>query len=63
MKPTIPNIIFKSALWLKQNRMEDEANYLIQYYTLNEDQRNLFASVNDKSIYGTFEGKGEGKHG
>ena len=63
MKPIIPNIIFKSALWLRQNDMDYEAKYLVQHYTLNDDQKIILGMINQKPIYGTYEGKGEGKHG
>jgi hypothetical protein len=63
MNPIIPNIIFKSALWLRQNDMDLEAKYIVQYYTLNDDQKIIFDMINQKPTYGTYEGKGEGKHG
>ena len=63
MKPIIPNIIFKSALWLRQNDMDYEAKYLVQHYTLNDDQKIIFDMINQPAIYGTYEGKMEGNHG
>ena len=63
MKPLIPNIIFKSLLWLKQNDMEYEAKYLVQHYTLTDRQQQIFDMINDKAVYGVVEGKMEGSHG
>jgi hypothetical protein len=63
MKPIIPNIIFKSALWLRQNDMDYEAKYLVQYYMLTERQQQIFNMINDKQIFGVVEGKMEGNHG
>lgn len=63
MKPLVPNIIFKSALWLRQNDMDYEAKYLVSNYTLTERQQQIFNMINDKAIYGVVEGKMEGNHG
>jgi len=63
MNPIIPNIIFKSALWLRQNDMDYEAKYLVQYYMLTERQQQIFNMINDKQIFGVVEGKMEGNHG
>lgn len=45
-KPQIPNIIFKSLLWLNENKCFDEVQYLLQNYSLTVDQRQVLESTN-----------------
>lgn len=45
-KPLIPNIIFKSLIWLKQNRFEEECQYLIQNYSLTPYQKQFYEGLN-----------------
>lgn len=45
-KPQIPNIIFKSLLWLNENKCFDEVQYLLQNYSLTADQRQVLESTN-----------------
>jgi len=63
MKPEIPNIIFKSLLWLKKNNHHEECQHLLQNYKLTQEKRNIYEGINSPFVYGVFEGKGEGKHG
>lgn len=63
MKPEIPNIIFKSLLWLKKNNYAEECQYLVQKYTLTGEQRRIYDGINSPFVYGVFEGKPEGNHG
>lgn len=63
MKPEIPNIIFKSLLWLKQNNYEYESKYLLGCYTLTLEQKRIYDMINKKDGFGTVEGKAEGQHG
>ncbi len=45
-KPLIPNIIFKSLIWLKENRFEDETQYLLQSYSLTPYQKQFIEGLN-----------------
>jgi len=45
-KPTIPNIIFKSLIWLYENKFYEECEYLKQHYSLTPDQQQFYEELN-----------------
>ena len=45
-KPLIPNIIFKSLIWLKENGYNEEEQYIIQNYSLTHFQKQFIESIN-----------------
>ena len=45
-KPLIPNIIFKSLVWLYDNKFYEDYEYLIQKYTLTPDQKQKIELIN-----------------
>ena len=57
MKPEIPNIIFKSLLWLKKNNYQVECQYLIQKYKLTGEQQRIYDTLNQEDVYGVVESK------
>lgn len=63
MKPEIPNIIFKALLWLKEHWHETECKYILECYTLTDEQLRIYNYINQDDGFGTVEGKMEGKHG
>lgn len=45
-KPLIPNVIFKSLLILKQHKDFESCEYILQNYTLHNDQKKMYEQVN-----------------
>lgn len=43
--PLIPNVVYKSLIWLLENKFEEESEYLLSKYTLTEYQTQLYEST------------------
>lgn len=63
MKPPIPNIVFKALLWLKNHWHETECKYLLECYTLTDEQKRIYTMINKDDGFGAVQSKAEGKHG
>lgn len=45
-KPLIPNIIFKSLVWLLKNKFYEESQYITQNYSLTPFQKQFIENLN-----------------
>ena len=50
-KPLVPNIVFKSIMWLLNNHGIEEAEYLKSHYSLIEDQERLYYQTKQEKQY------------
>ena len=44
----MPNIVFKSILWLIDNKFLEEAEYLYSNYSFTEFQKQLYGNIKEK---------------
>lgn len=48
--PLVPNIIFKSLVWLEENKFHEEFDFLYSKYSFTEFQRQFLKQITDKRI-------------